>query len=550
MVARGLIAVLSGTLLLASPAALAAAKPAGPAAEIQLAANFPIYDRLVDPLTAAIRAELSTAGQLGTYLNKRDAAGVAEFYAERGYVPTWVVDGRLTDRAKALIARLHRADEDGLVDVYKTPAIDIGSTGAVSSAVTARAEVLLSQALVTYARHAQTGQLDPATISQNFEYDRRLPDPVAVLTGLSTTSGDPAAALAAYNPSNPEFVALRDKLAEIRTSKAQLPPIVPAGKNLKLGVNDVRVVILRVRLKVTAEAEDLSVFDENVDVAVKAFQEQAGLKPDGVVGPGTLSVMNAGSDDHIATILANLERWRWMPRDLGHFYVRVNIPNFNLEIYRDGKVVYTTRIVVGQPTWQTPVFSHEIQHVIVNPVWNVPTNIAVKEMLPKIQANPGALNGYQVFANINGRFQAVDPMMVDWQSVDMRRIQIKQPPGEKNALGSIKFMFPNPFSVYLHDTPSKSFFERDYRALSHGCMRVQNPWEFADALLAEDPNVSAARLKKLVGGKETRVNLTNEIPVHITYFTARVDASGALVFRDDIYGHDARIEKALGALGV
>lgn len=547
MIVRGLIAALAGTLVVASSGAFAAtAKPKAPAAEVQLAANFPIYDRVVDPMTAAIRAMLATAGQEGAYLDKRDAAGVAEYYAEQGYAPTWTVDGRLTGRAKKLIARLHEADKDGLVDVYRTPVIGRGEVVPASIEVTARAEVMLSRALVTYSRHANSGVLDPAAVSQNFEYDRHLPDPVAVLINLATTTGDPTEALAAYNPTHPEFVALRDRLAEIRANEVERPPLVPPGKNLKLGISDARVVVLRERLKVTTSAPDPMVFDDDVDLAVKAFQEQAGLKPDGVVGPGTLGIMNAAADDHIATILANMERWRWMPHDLGTFYVRVNIPNFNLEIYRDDKVVYTTRIVVGQTGWQTPVFSRMINHVIVNPTWNVPASIAVKEMLPKIQSNPGALNGYQVFANIDGRFRAVDPMMVDWQTVDMRRIQIKQPPGERNALGSIKFMFPNPFSVYLHDTPSKSFFERDYRALSHGCMRVQNPWEFANALLADDPIVSTARLKKLVGGPETRVNLTNEIPVHITYFTAWVDETGELKVRDDIYGHDARIEKALG----
>lgn len=547
MIVRGLIAALAGTLVVASSGAFAAtAKPKAPAAEVQLAANFPIYDRVVDPMTAAIRAMLATAGQEGAYLDKRDAAGVAEYYAEQGYAPTWTVDGRLTGRAKKLIARLHEADKDGLVDVYRTPVIGRGEVVPASIEVTARAEVMLSRTLVTYSRHANSGVLDPAAVSQNFEYDRHLPDPVAVLINLATTTGDPTEALAAYNPTHPEFVALRDRLAEIRANEVERPPLVPPGKNLKLGISDARVVVLRERLKVTTSAPDPMVFDDDVDLAVKAFQEQAGLKPDGVVGPGTLGIMNAAADDHIATILANMERWRWMPHDLGTFYVRVNIPNFNLEIYRDDKVVYTTRIVVGQTGWQTPVFSRMINHVIVNPTWNVPASIAVKEMLPKIQSNPGALNGYQVFANIDGRFRAVDPMMVDWQTVDMRRIQIKQPPGERNALGSIKFMFPNPFSVYLHDTPSKSFFERDYRALSHGCMRVQNPWEFANALLADDPIVSTARLKKLVGGPETRVNLTNEIPVHITYFTAWVDETGELKVRDDIYGHDARIEKALG----
>jgi murein L,D-transpeptidase YcbB/YkuD len=541
MIVRGLIAALVGAVLI-SPAMAASQADAG----VEVAFNFPIYDRIVDPMTAAIRANLATAGQVGEYLDKRDTAGVAAYYAQQGYAPTWTVGGRLTERAKKLIARIHRAYEDGLPDIYRTPLLGMGEGVAAPIEVTARAEVLLSTALVAYARHAHSGRLDPASVSPNFGYDRPLPDPVEVLAHLATTTADPAEALAAYNPINPEFLALRAKLAEIRASNIERPPMVPEGRLLKLGSRDERVLVLRERLKVTAIAEDPKVFDDGVDLAVKSFQEQAGLKPDGIVGPGTLGALNAGANDHVATILANMERWRWMPRDLGDFYVRVNVPNFNLEIYRDGEVVYTTRIVVGDTGHQTPVFSHEIEHVIVNPVWNVPASIAVKEMLPQIQANPASLSGYQVFANIDGRFRPVDPFMVDWFNVDMRRIQIKQPPGERNALGSIKFMFPNPYSVYLHDTPSKSFFERDYRALSHGCMRVMNPWEFAAALLQNDPKVSAEKLKKLVGGRETRVDLTEKVPVHITYFTAWVDADGNLVVRDDIYGHDAKVEEAFG----
>ena len=194
--------------------------------------------------------------------------------------------------------------------------------------------------------------------------------------------------------------------------------MVPAGANLKLGMRDARVVVLRQRLEVTDPPPTRSFSTTTVDAAVKAFQKQAGLKPDGIVGQGTLGVLNAAADDHIATILANMERWRWMPRDLGRFYVRVNVPNFNLDVYQDGKVVYTTRIVVGKTGKQTPIFSDEIEHVIVNPTWNVPASIAVKEMLPSIQANPGALSGYQVFANVDGRFRAVDPY--DGRLVDGR----------------------------------------------------------------------------------------------------------------------------------
>ncbi len=564
--------------------------------KVVLASYYAMGDRAVDPLSESIRAVLINVADQGNFIEKKNVGALTAFYRAQSYAPSWTLDGKLTERALSVIARIKAADTDGLdASVYHLPHVQIGLAMPATDAALARTDVMLSQAVMDYVHDAHSGRLDPADISQNLDYKPHIADPVAALTQVSLAD-DAAKVLASYNPQHPEFKALRAKLAEARAAEKALPPVIPEGRNLKLGDRDPRVVILRTRLKVVeppaapasdviaerpaatpdgtaitpvsatagdaaqpavdttevataapAKPFDPQLFDESVDAAVKAFQAQAGLKPDGVIGPATLGRLNAAADDHVDTILVNMERWRWMPEHLGQFYVRVNIPNFNLDIYKNGKVFYTTRIVVGQPTKQTPIFSDEIEYVIVNPTWNVPASIAVKEMLPQIQANPGrALAGYQVFASIGGRFRAVDPYTVDWRSVDMRRIQIKQPPGERNALGSIKFMFPNPYAVYLHDTPSKSLFAKDYRAYSHGCMRVMNPWDFAAALLTYDPNVSAASLKKLVGGKETQVNLSRHIPVHITYFTAWVDDSGKLQLRSDVYGHDREMEQAFG----
>jgi murein L,D-transpeptidase YcbB/YkuD len=545
---RATLAAFAGASAMVLATGAFAAAPAGKgkaevAAVIQLAYNFPIYDSVIDPQTAAIRAALATAGTEGSFLDKRDAAAVAEYYAEQGYTPSWIVDGKLTAGAKGIIARIQKAEIDGLDPAaYPMPAPDSVLTTIADEAA---ADVRLSQAIVTYARHAHSGRLDPAAVSQNFDYKAHLLDPIEVLASLSA-SYNPSAIFDSFSPKHPEFIALRDQLAKARNTTVETPILVPDGANLKVGVKDPRVVVLRRRLMVTDPTDDLQLYDKSVAAAVKAFQSANGLKADGALGKGSLAVMNAPPENDTDTILVNMERWRWMPEQLGKFYVRVNIPNFNLDVYRDGVVDFTTRIVVGQTDKQTPIFSDEIETAVVNPTWNVPASIAVKEMLPKLQSGQGALNGYQVFANFDGRFRAVDPMMVDWSTVDMRRIQIKQPPGERNALGSIKFLFPNPYAVYLHDTPSKSFFERDYRALSHGCMRVMNPWDFAAALLQDDPKVSVAGLRKLVGGRESAVNLTTHIPVHITYFTAWVDETGALVTRKDVYGHDRHMKELLG----
>jgi murein L,D-transpeptidase YcbB/YkuD len=545
-------------LVLAAASALivnhaAAAKPVvrKPAPAVEAVAppttvDYPIYDSVVDPLTAAIRAALADAGTKGGFLDKRDAAGVADYYAQQGYTPVWTVDGKFTDQAKAIIARIKDAAEDGLDPKdYPLPPVQLGQAMAATPEAVAAYDVELSDAIVTYARHAHSGRLDPADVSPNFSYKPHLLDPHDVLETMRTAT-DVDAAMTGFSPHHPEFLALRARLAEIRDQPQTTQVIVPDGPTLKAGANDPRVAVLRDRLKITDTASDPDLYDDAVVTAVKAWQASAGLKADGMLGRASLAVLNKVPPNPINTILVNMERWRWMADDLGRFYVRVNIPNFNLDIYRDGKVVYTTRIVVGQTDKQTPVFSDEIRIVDVNPTWNVPASIAVKEMLPKLMANPASMANYQIFVNYNGRFQAVDPTQVDWSSVDMRRVQIKQPPGDDNALGSIKFLFPNPFAVYLHDTNSKSFFQRDYRALSHGCMRVQNPWDFASVLLAGEPNVTVSQLKSMVGGPERQIDLAHHVPVHITYFTAWVDDAGKLQLRDDIYGHDRNMEQLLG----
>jgi L,D-transpeptidase YcbB len=534
-----------GHLAAASLFLLSGATVAAPVADQPV-----IYDRAIDPLTASIRAALRTAPGDGVFRSKADAAAIAAWYAARGHVPAWTSGGKLAGNALAIMERIGAADEDGLdANAYSLPRASLGRSAPASLADLAVADLMVSQAIVAYARAASTGRVDPKTISENFGYKITAPDAAAVLSGI-VVAADPVASLAAYNPPQPEYVALRAKLAELRAAgKARPREAIPDGPLLKPGMSDPRVPALRERFAIAAPAVFPDLYDETVVAAVEAFQRSAGLSADGMIGAKTVAALNRGEVDREAVILANMERWRWMPRDMGAMYVRVNIPNYNVEIHRNGAVVHETRVVVGTVTNQTPIFSDQIEFVVVNPVWNVPASIAVKEMLPALKSGRRGLRGYQVYANIRGRFRAVDPRMINWRTVDMRKIQIKQPPGERNALGSIKFMFPNEYAVYLHDTPSKSLFERETRAFSHGCVRVMDPWAFADALLSVEADVSTAKLKRLVGGPERRVDLSGHVPVHLTYFTAWVDATGVLQVRDDVYGHDKRLEAALGAAG-
>jgi murein L,D-transpeptidase YcbB/YkuD len=550
MALRGLTRIILAAALSGAAAANAGAEPAARAAAPAAAAT--LYDRMVDPITAAMRVMLATAGHGGGFLSKRDGAAVAEYYSEQGFAPSWTEDGRLTARALKIIGRLAMADADGLdPKEFLTPPVGFGKYAAPSPAALAKAEITLSEAILAYTREAYAGRLDPAAVSPNFGYERHFPDPIAVLATVASAA-NPAAALDAYNPPQPEFQRLREKLAELRLRGSEKkPPVIPVGATLKPGMSDPRVVLLRERLGVPAAADDSIVYDPALVAAMESFQASMKLKADGVIGKGTIAALNQPAADPIATIVANLERWRWMPREMGRFYVRVNVPDFTLAVYKNGSIIHTTRIVVGQVTKQTPIFSDEIENIVVNPSWNVPESIAVKEMLPLIQADPSyfSRSNFQVLANVGGRFRPVDPSMIDWYSVDVRKIHFKQPPGDANALGHIKFNFPNQFAVYLHDTPSKSLFQRDYRALSHGCMRVMDPMAFADVLFAEEHDGwNSGRIKKLIGGPEQMIQLEKHIPVHVTYFTAWVDADGTLQTRPDLYRHDHLIEAAFGLL--
>ncbi|WP_421726330.1 L,D-transpeptidase family protein [Bauldia sp.] len=504
-----------------------------------------LYGPTVDARTLTMRSLLDTAAD-EDLIAKADAEAIAAFYKARGFAPVWVEDGALTDDAISLIVRIKDANTDGLDPVdYRLPRQSVGRYQAATPLRAAEADLTLSQAVIDYARDAYGGRLEPTELSGNFGYERKHLKASDVL-GLVSRAPEPAVALAAYNPPQPEFGALRAALADARAkTAAEEKPEIPGGPLIKAGMTDLRVPMIRERLELASAVEDPNLYGGDVVAAIKAFQKQSRLKADGIVGKRTLAAFNRGPRNDVAIILANMERWRWMPRHLGDFYVRVNVPNYNLDIYKNDEVVHTTRVVVGKTIHQTPVFSDEIEHVVVNPVWNVPASIARNEMLPKLRAG-SRLRGYKVYANVRGRFRAVNPRTINWRRVNMSRIQIKQPPGSRNALGQVKFLFPNKYAVYLHDTPSKSLFERETRAFSHGCVRVHQPWDFADALLAHTPGVEGERLRKMVGGGEKWVNLEQTIPVHVTYFTAWIDDRGNLQVRDDIYGHDKRVAKALG----
>jgi murein L,D-transpeptidase YcbB/YkuD len=471
---------------------------------------------------------------------KADRAGIEAYYSSHNYAPLWVSNNAANERAKSAIAYLAQADAVGL-DPSDYPAPDFKS--ASNTDALAEAELKLTASALTFARQAQIGRIHFTRVGSDIQYDLNAPDPADVLAKLADGS-DAGKVLDGFNPPQPEFKALRAKLAELRTgkvadSKAEDKPEqprvhVPEGKILRPGMKDARVVALRKRLDIAGD-KDNQLYDDAVRDAVKTFQTESDIGVDGNLGPNTVRALNGEqkeahrpSANPIDTIIVNMERWRWLPRDLGNPHVVVNVPDYTLSLYNDGKVYWKTKIVVGKPDKATPMVSAEMKFITVNPTWNVPPSIIEKEYLPALQEDPQALDriGLKLTQDADGT------------------VHISQPPGAGNALGRIRFNFPNKFLVYQHDTPDKYLFARDKRAYSHGCMRVQNPLTYGEKLLSlvlPKEHYTEARLEGMFGGSEININFPKFIPVHLTYQTAFVDDAGKLQLREDVYGRDARM---------
>jgi murein L,D-transpeptidase YcbB/YkuD len=516
-----------------TPPAAPAAQPADatPPVSAVAAADQPIADALRDLITGKL-ARMTE--------RKADRAAIEAFYSGRSYAPLWIENGAANARAKAAVARLNAADEDGLDPAeYATPAIKAGA----EPAALADAELRLTLSALSYARHAQVGRVHYSRVSADILYNLVPPEPAQVLANLASAS-DADAALQSYNPPHAAYKALREKLAELRGNKVDPNagriahgPALELGKdrrgNLVL-MQDERVTALRTRLELPAVKDD-TFYDKPLADAVAAFQKEKGLPATGKLTTATVDAMNGkrNAARDVDVILANLERWRWVPRDMGQAHVILNIPDYTLQVYRDGASIWKTRVVVGQPGKPTPLLTETMKYITVNPTWNVPPSIIYNEYLPALQQDPTVLSrmGLKLTQNRDGS------------------VHISQPPGEANALGRIRFNFPNKFLVYQHDTPDKHLFSQTKRAYSHGCMRVQDPAKYAEVMtslgLPGGRAYTAEQIKGMYGHSEIDLKFTTPIPVHIMYQTAFVDENGKLQIRDDVYGRDQRLLVAL-----
>ncbi|MBX9710992.1 MAG: L,D-transpeptidase family protein, partial [Xanthobacteraceae bacterium] len=519
-----------------APAANTAATPATAAAPA--ADTAPAVVQLT-PFGEKLRDLISTKS--AKYFDRKiERAAVEAFYKDRNYTALWTDGAAATATAKSAVSRLKDADADGL-NVKDYPIPDFAA--AATPDAQAEAELKLTESVLDYARHLQSGRMHWSQVTGDILYPDHYPDPAEVLINVSTAK-DASAALATYSPPHKLYKELKAKLAELRGVGEDTSKKVEEGDTLKFAkptkknpdiaaVEDPRVPALRAKLSV--ENPDDAHYDAAVAEAVRKFQASNDLKATGNLDNATVRALNGPkSDRQIDIVRVNMERWRWLPRDLGvpslgDAYVILNIPDYTLKVMQNGQQVWTTRVVTGQPgEHATPLLTETMKYITVNPTWNVPPSIIYKEYLPALQQDPTMLQrmGLKFERNRDGS------------------IHISQPPGEGNALGRIRFNFPNKFLVYQHDTPDKYLFAKDERAFSHGCMRVQNPDQYAATLLGialPQDNYTPEKIRGMYGKGEVNINLPVPIPVNITYQTAFVDDSGKLQFRKDVYGRDANM---------
>jgi murein L,D-transpeptidase YcbB/YkuD len=521
------------------PAASAPATPATaavpPAAEpAKAASNVPPADQ---PVADKIKDTLA-AKSIRYFDRKGERAAVEKFYGARDYAPLWTQGGGLTDNARGVIARLKDAASDGL-NPADYPVPDFAS--ATTPDALGDADLRLTSSVLDYARQAQSGRMHFSQVSGDIQYPEHPTDPTEVLTNV-TTAKDASLALDSYNPPQKPYKELKKKLAELRGGGDAAMIRIGDGPALRYApatkkqpaveMQDPRVPQLRSKLGIAENPDDYR-YDAKVAEAVRRFQESVDLKPTGVLDERTVNALNSPRrDKQTDTVIVNMERWRWLPRDLGapavgDAYVILNIPDYTLKVMQRGAQVWTTRVVTGKPgIHATPLLSETMKFITVNPTWNVPPSIIYNEYLPALQQDPTVLErmGLRLEHGRDGQ------------------IHISQPPGEANALGRIRFNFPNKFLVYQHDTPDKHLFAKEERAFSHGCMRVQNPDQYASVLLnitMPNERYTPERIRSMYGSSEIDIKFPTPIPVNITYQTAFVDDAGKLQFRKDIYGRDA-----------
>ncbi len=525
-------------LLLLLPQVVAAQSPAG----------------VTDPVALAIGAELDALMNPGvpTIHGARIAlpAPVQEFYSRREFRPAWTN----THAAQRLLQALADSYKDGLDPVdYHLPLLqqladEVALPGA-TAALRAQYDMLLTEALLRLGYHLSFGKVDPESFDAQWNYSRTLGHlDVAQEIERAIAADNVYERVEALKPTHSLYVALKRELARYRAAanSADWLPL-PAGPTLKPGMSDARIPALRARLIAggdldAAAAGDSQLYDEVLEAAVKQYQKRNGLEADGVAGAGTIAELNVPVAQRIVQLRVNLDRGRVLLQDLPREFVVVNIAGYTVYFVRGEQIVWSARVQVGKTYRRTPIFRSEISYLVWNPTWTVPPGIIANDILPAARQDPASITrrGLKV---LDGSGRELDPASIDWSSFHSGHIPytLRQDPGPSNALGRIKFMFPNEYAVYLHDTPSQALFAHPERAFSSGCVRVENAPQLAELLLNDTTAWNQDSIAQvLAAGELQNVTLKEKIPLLLAYWTAWVDAQGLVNFRRDVYGQDAK----------
>ncbi len=517
---------------------------------------------IVIPAAAAVGAEIAPVTGARNFLSAvkvnatADVAAAVEDYYKAGKPLIWVSEAGITDQARAAMAALAAADVAGLSPEDYAVALPSDASDPADpdkpAKELARFELALSAKLLTYIDDTVRGRIDPNKLSGYHDFKRKSVNLKPVLN-MARLSPDVGAYIRSRDPDNSQFVAMRDELARLRAEDDQAGVVVTIAPDTLLKPGQSNPELANILAAIKKQASDairmqhgavLESYAGTPDytpelvAVVEAFQQEKGLKPDGVIGRATIRALTGHSNaEKIEKLIVAMEEIRWLPTDFGPRYVFINQPAYMAYYVNDGHEQLSMRVVVGSKSNQTYFFQDQIETVEFNPYWGVPKSIIVNEMLPKLRQDPSYLDrlGYEV--SYNGR--TVSSTAVDWNTT--HSVDVRQPPGGDNALGELKILFPNAHAIYMHDTPSKSFFKRDMRALSHGCVRLAEPRVMAAAVMGTNVGEIA---KQIASGQNRAVQVPQKIPVYVSYFTAWPNKNGVVEYFDDVYGRDAATMRA------
>jgi murein L,D-transpeptidase YcbB/YkuD len=492
------------------------------------------------------------------------SSALGGIYAAREYSPIWSVGDRLLPLADELLDAVRDASSEGLdpLDYHLDRILNLRLAAEhrglnPPTDLLVDLDFLLTDAFLVYAGHLAEGAVNPVTIDPEWFIKRREVDLVSIFERAAGT-GTIEETLRGLAPSQPEYTRLREALSRYRDlARRASVPLLRGGSSIEPGARDGRVRGLRARLAIALDDSEVpppltetDFYDPDLVEAVRAIQRRYGLHDDGIVGGATREALNRDPAELAAQIEVNMERWRWLPDDLGSRHLLVNIAGFDLRAMEEGKTALAMRVVVGQPYRRTPVLSTRVTHIAVNPSWTVPETIAKEDVIPAVRKDVAFLERMhlRVFDGWSESAPELDPKRIDWSEAAPLRYRFRQEPGPWSPLGRVKFVLSDSHDVYLHDTPDRKLFARATRGFSSGCIRLEEPFALLDYLLKHEPPATAERVEEARAGEEERIlALAEPWPIHILYWTAWVDDHGEVNFRNDLYRRDEPVLASLHA---